>query len=123
MSKKRSKKACLIKSREFRYHNVCVTTFKGRKKKLRHPAYVFLKQGNTYIYVSITHSKHVDNVFLVKLRKNPNPLDKRESFRTKEIKQDTKDRFGKKNKDWFMDSSDDLEIRQDFDKTKKPIKG
>ena len=84
-------------------------------KKMYHPAYVFLQKGNLYIYVTITHSSNITGVMLIKLRKNPNPKDKTDSFRTKKISEDTKDRFGRRHDSWVMDETDDKEIRKDYE--------
>ena len=104
------------KRKELRYHNVEITNHNGTTTKIRHPSYVFLEKGNIYIYISITHSDNVQNSIVIKLRKNPNPDDKRESYRIAEIKQDTKDRFSKRLKKWVMDIEDDKEIREEYKK-------
>lgn len=88
---------------------------KGRKAKIKHPTYIFLEKGNVYTYVSITHSKSVEGAIVVKLRKNPNPKDNRESYRVVSIKEDTKDRFGSK-KRWSIDSEDEKDIREEYKK-------
>ena len=84
--------------------------------KIRHPSYVFLEKGNIYIYISITHSDSVKNAIVIKLKKNPNPQDKRESYRIMEIKEDTKDKFSKRLKKWVMDCEDDNDIREEYKK-------
>ena len=113
--KKQSKKR-IKKKKDFRFHNVELFNKKGKKKTLRHPAYVFLEKGNIYVYVSITHSRNVDGVIVIKLRKNPNPKDTKESFRVVGAKEDSKDRFGKRQKGWKMDDKDDSEIRDEYKK-------
>ena len=114
--KKKNKKPVLRKKKEFRYHNVRIINKSGKQKLLRHPAYVFYEKGNVYIYVSITHSTNVDSVVLIKLRKNPNPKDKRNSFWLVEVKEDTKDRFGRRLLGWNLDERDDLDIRNNYKK-------
>lgn len=114
--KKKSKKQVIRKKKEFRYHNIEITNGNGTITKIRHPSYVFLEKGNIYIYVSITHSDNIENVIVIKLRKNPNPRDKRDSYRISEIKEDTKDRFSKRLKKWVMDLEDDEDIRKEFKK-------
>ena len=114
--KKKSKKQKVRRKKEFRYHSVEVINKRGTVKRIKHPSYIFLEKGNIYIYVSITHSNNVKDVVVIKLRKNPNPKDKRESYRTFEAKEDTKDKFGKRLRKWSMDPEDDDEIRKEYKK-------
>ena len=114
--KSKSTKQVARKRKEFRYHNIEIVNENGTITKIRHPSYVFLEKGNIYIYISITHSDNVKNAIVIKLRKNPNPHDKRDSYRVTEIKEDTKDRFSKKLKKWIMDLEDDNDIREEYKK-------
>lgn len=81
-----------------------------------HPAYVFLENDNIFIYVTLTHSDDVEGVTLIKLRKNPNPKDKRDSYYVAEIKEDKRNEFSKIKKGWELDESDDRDIRKMFKK-------
>ena len=114
--KSKSKNQVVRKRKEFRYHNIEIVNDNGTTTKIRHPSYVFLEKGNIYIYISITHSDNVENSIVIKLRKNPNSHDKRDSYRIKEIKEDTKDRFSKRLKKWVMDLEDDQDIREEYKK-------
>ena len=114
--KKKSKKQIVRKRKEFRYHTIPVSKSNGTITNIKHPSYVFLEKGNIYIYISITHADNVDGAIVIKLRKNPNPNDKRDSYRVVEIKEDTKDRFGKRLKKWVMDIEDDQDIREECKK-------
>ena len=114
--KSKSKNQVVRKRKEFRYHNIRIINDNGTITKIRHPSYVFLEKGNIYIYVSITHSDNVKNAIVIKLRKNPNPKDERDSYRIVEIKEDTKDRFGKRLTEWAMDIEDDKDIREEYEK-------
>ena len=62
---------------EIRYHSDYV---KSLKKKVRHPKYIKTERGNLYEYHSISHSKSVDGIEYLKLRKNPRPGDKRNAY-------------------------------------------
>ena len=117
--KPKSNKQKLKKKNEFRYHEVEIRRDDELLIKIRHPAYVFLEKGNLYIYVVITHSSRVKNCLVIKLRKNPNPKDKRDAFRVVEIKEDTKDRFGRREKGWRMNSEDEQDIRDEYKKKPK----
>ena len=117
--KKKSKRAYLKRKKEFRYHNVEKINRVGKKIKTMHPAYVFLKKGNLFIYVSITHSNNIKGQIVIQLRKNPNPKDNKKSYYVKEIRIDTKDRFGRIKENWLIDAQDDSDIREFFKETKK----
>ena len=114
--KQKSKKQPVKKKKEFRFHNVEILGNNGTTIKIRHPAYVFLEKGNIYIYISITHSPEIKNKLVIKLRKNPNPEDKKDSYWVVDIKEDTKDTFSKRQKKWKMDDADDEDIRKEYKK-------
>lgn len=114
--KKRSRNQPLRKKKEFRFHNVDVITSGNQIRKIRHPAYIFFEKGNIFIYVSITHSNNVNNYLVIKLNKNPNPQDKRDSYWVAEIKKDTKDRFSRRQEKWKIDQIDDESIREFYKK-------
>ena len=114
--KNKNKKSIMRKKKEFRYHKIQKINERGKKKTLWHPAYVFFEKGNIYIYVSLTHSKEVQTTLLIKLRKNPNPKDERDSYRLVEIKEDTKDKFGRRVAGWELDEQDDKELRDEYKK-------
>ena len=110
--KKKSKKAILKSRKQFRFKKIMI---KGNKI-MRHPAYIFYEKGNVYIYVNITHSSIVNGKIVIKLRKNPNPNDKDNSYYVEEIREDTKDSFGKRLHGWKLNSLDDAEIRELYKK-------
>ena len=114
--KRKSRNQQIKKKKEFRFHKVDLIDALGNITKIWHPAYVFLEKGNIYIYVSITHSSNIDSGIVIKLRKNPNPKDGKDSYWVVDIKEDTKDRFGKRRKDWKMDEEDDKDIRNVYKK-------
>ena len=117
--KNKSKHAHLKRKKEFRFHKIEIISKKGKKNKMVHPAYVFLEKGNLYIYVTITHSSQIEGKLIVKLCKNPNPYDERDSYFVDEIKYDTKDTFGRKQNKWSIDDCDDARIRESFEKKKR----
>ena len=116
--KKKSKKAKYKKIKEFRYHTVDIVK-DGKKTKLRHPTYIFLEKGDLFIYVTITHSNDVNGYLVIELRKNPNPNQNTPSYYVADIREDTKDRFGRREDDWKIDLLDDDDIRKWFYSTKK----
>ena len=106
------------RKKDIRFHVVIISNKKGRIRKLSHPTYIFLEKGNIYFYVVITHSKKVKGFVPIKLKRNPNPSDKRDAYFNPEFKEDTKDRFGRRHDDWSIDIADDQLIRQLFDENK-----
>ena len=110
--KKKSRHAQLKRAHEFRYHNVDARNKFGKRINIKHPAYVFLKKGNIFIYVTITHSSKVEDYVVIKLRKNPNPLDKKDAYYVAIVKEDIVDNFKKRERDWRMDPLDDADIRK-----------
>ena len=110
--KKKCKHALLKTRKQFRFKII----LSNNKKLKRHPAYVFYEKGNIYFYVSITHSSEIKGKELIKLIKNPNPMDKRNAYYVVEIRKDTKDKFGKKLLNWKLDPEDDRKIRELYKK-------
>lgn len=113
------KKSVIKKRKEIRFHGVKIYNKKGIKINISHPAYIFLQKDNLLIYVSITHSNHVEDYFVVQLTKNPNPFDDQDSFWVADVRQDTKENFGKLKNDWEIDKADDEAIRNFYDKQTK----
>lgn len=117
--KKKSKHAPLRRRHEFRYHKVPVVLDSGHIFNIKHPAYIFLEKGNIFIYVSLTHSKKVGENIVIELKKNPNSKDQSKSYWIVEFKEDTKNRFGRKLPDWKIDKFDDLNILNEYKKSKE----
>ena len=109
MKKKVSERTIPKRKNEFRYHDIIVVK-NGKKKKIAHPTYIWQERGNLFDYHSITHSKNIDGIRLQKLRKNPNPLDKRDSFYDLDSKSDIKPTFGRKRKKWKLHPLDREDI-------------
>ena len=112
--KKKNKNAIIRKKKEFRFHKIELISSNNKNSIGWHPAYVFLEKGNVFIYVSLTHSNSIKNGIVIKLKKNPNPKDNRDSFYVCEVKEDTKDRFRRRREGWSMDAEDDNAIRDLF---------
>ena len=99
------------RKREFRFHSVVPNTKKGKNAIKEHPTFVFLQNGDIYIYVQLTHSKRIKGKVLIKLKKNPNPLDIRDSYYIEEICKDKMTNFGRNRKNWKIAKSDETRIR------------
>lgn len=95
---------------EFRYHQVVIIK-DGKKKKQKHPAYIWQQRGNVYDYHAMTHSDNIEGVTLRKFRKNPNPKDKRDAYYNAQSESDIKSSFGNKRK-WRIDPDDRKDIHK-----------
>ena len=102
----------LKRKSEFRFHSVVADTKTGKKAIKGHPTFVFLQNGDIFIYVQLTHSKIIKGKVLIKLRKNPNPQDLRDSYYIEEICEDKRTNFGRNRKNWVIDEEDEKEIRK-----------
>ena len=114
--KQKKKKQVIKKRKDFRYHKTNFISKKGKRLSIRHPAYVFYEKGNVFIFILLTHSSDVKDKIVIMLKKNPNPKDKRDSYRIKGFYEDTKDNFGHRQKGWKMSNEDDIEIRDEYKK-------
>lgn len=115
---KKRKNARLKRKNEFRYHNVIVHSRNGRTRKIKHPSYIFLEKGNIYIFVTITHSSKINDLKIIKLNKNPNPKDKRDSYVVLVIQTDIKSSFGVRHANWKIDVRDEELIREFYNTEK-----
>ena len=82
-----------------------------------------LQNGDIFIYVQLTHSKKIRGKILIKMRKNPNPNDVRDSYYIEEIMEDNTANFGRKYDKWIIDDIDENDIRNLYSKIKSPQKG
>lgn len=104
---------------EIRYHLVKVKSKAGKILLINHPAFVFMEKDNIYLYVTITHSNKIENLVVIKLSKNPNPNDKKESFWVAEIREDEKKIFGKRHSNWKVAEDDIQSILKFYELYKK----
>lgn len=117
--KKKSRHAPLRRKHEFRFFPVEFLNKNGKPIKFKHPAYIFLEKGNIFIYVTLTHSSYIENYLVIKLRKNPNRADKKDSYWIVDFKESTKDKFGRRLNNWIIDVDDDKEIIERYKKSKE----
>ena len=107
---KNMKKRLSIKQKrlnEIRFH---FDSIKHKKKKIRHPKYIWRQRGNIYDYHSITHSHFVNGIEYKKLRKNPSPTDKKDAYYNPMSESDVKSSFGRKEKKWKLHPLDVKDI-------------
>ena len=81
-----------------------------KEKETGHPAYIYAKIGNKFKYIGITHSKITDGVENIKLDKNPNPNDIKESYIRPYSQQKSVNKFKKVLIGWFLSKSDKKKI-------------
>ena len=95
---------CLKRRNEFRINN-------GRKGR-GHPSYIYKKVGDEYYFIGITHSKITDRSKNIKLDKNPNPIDGRDSYFRPFSTKDNVSKFGKKKKEWKLSFRDRIKAKK-----------
>lgn len=95
---------CITYRNHFRSNN---------SKKVRgHPTYIYKRVGDKYFFIGITHSEITDGVRNIKLDKNPNPLDTKESFVRPFSSEEEIDKFGSKKKKWRLSKGDRKKLRK-----------
>lgn len=84
-----------------------------------HPTYIYAKIGNKFKYIGMTHSEITNGVKNIKLDKNPNPEDERDSYMHPTPQNADASRFGKKLKEWKLAESDKPKVDAIKSKKKK----
>ena len=83
------------------------------KQSHNHPAYVIRKNGDFYDYIGLTHSPLTDGRRNVKLRKNPNPKEKRASYIRPFFRKDPIKKFSRKRiHGWRFTKRDKKKLRK-----------
>ena len=95
---------CLKRRNEFRTNN--------SRKARGHPTYIYKKVGDDYYFIGITHSDVTQGAKNIKLDKNPNPNDKRDSYFRHFASKDKTSKFGKKKKGWRLSFKDRLKAKK-----------
>ena len=83
-----------------------------------HPAYIYEKIGDYYRFIGITHSPITDNIRNIKLDKNPNPNDPKDSYARPTAGIGEIKRFGKKKKGWRLSKEDKKTMKSIVKKSK-----
>ena len=80
---------------------------KNRSKQSHgHPAYVYRKTGNEYIYLGLTHSPITKGKRNIRLKANPNPMDRRVSYVRPFVRSDHIKFFSKRLRRWKLSNKD-----------------
>ena len=85
---------------------------KNMKDGKGHPTYIFAQQGDDYIFLGITHSNVTNGVRNIKLKKNPNPKENRDSYVRPKAEKHNKASFGKKLQGWRFSDGDKETVRK-----------
>ena len=94
---------CFSKRNHFRVNN---------SKKVRgHPTYIYKKVGNRYHFIGITHSEITHRTKNIKLDKNPNPEDPRDSYLRPFSSEEEVSKFGVKKRGWKLSKTDKKKIK------------
>lgn len=91
-----------------------------KNKKSGHPAYIYAKIGDKFVYIGLTHNDVLKSgIKCIELEKNPNPEDKEKSYVKPYAETLNKNKFSKQPyKNWSFTSNDQKKI----DKIKKRTK-
>lgn len=84
-----------------------------------HPTYIYAKVGNDFKYIGMTHSEITKGVRNIKLDKNPDPEDPRDSYMRPSAQKADAGRFGTKLKGWKLAESDKPKVEEIKRKKKK----
>ena len=82
------------------------------KKSHGHPAYVYGRFDGKYKYLGLTHSPITRGKRNVRLKKNPNPFDKKRSYVRPFSRSDPIKYFSKKLRGWKLSRKDKCRIRK-----------
>lgn len=75
-----------------------------------HPAYIYMKEGDEYLFLGLTHSPITKGVTNIKLDRNPNPSDLRPAYVRPRSGRAHKSQFGARLKGWYFGKSDKQKI-------------
>ena len=95
---------CFTKRNHFRVNN--------SKKVLGHPTYIYKRVGIKYYFIGMTHSEITQGTKNIKLSKNPNPNDQRDSYVRPFSSEEYVNKFGKKKKGWKLSKVDKKVIKK-----------
>ena len=90
-----------------------------KKKKERHPHIIIYANRVLFKALKLTHSSKSGKRNNIKLKKNPNSLDKRDSYASKRIIEDFKFRFSKAFKNYSLSNEDIEQLKSFLDRKKK----
>lgn len=90
-----------------------------KHKKSGHPAYIYEKVGEEFVFLGITHSDISKDTKNIKLDKNPNPQDNRMAYVKPKSEKDTQNHFGPRKKDWKLDDNDKKKVGKIIQDNKK----
>ena len=90
-----------------------------KNKKSGHPAYIFAKIGNEFIYLGLTHADVTQGVKNILLEHSPNPSDGRQTYVRPKGEHLKENKFSKQAyKNWSFTENDQKKV----DKIKKRTK-
>ena len=91
---------------------------RGKPANNGHPTYIYAQDGDKLRYVGLTHASVTQGVRNIKLDKNPNPQDSRDSYIRPSPDKAPKSQFGRKLKDWQLADSDKRKVKRVMQKDK-----
>lgn len=90
-----------------------------KHKKSGHPAYIYEKVDDEFVFIGITHSEITNDTKNIRLEQNPDPNDKRTAYAKPVSESDKQNRFGKRKKDWKIGNKDRQKVDEIISANKK----
>lgn len=87
--------------------------------KTKHHSAVVGEENQNYDHVPLTHSPETSGRKNIKLKKNPNPEDKEDSYMVSRVRRHPKKTFTKEKENWKLDSEDEKKAYEIYDNKKK----
>ncbi len=87
-----------------------------KHKRSGHPAYIYARVGDEFMFLGITHSEITADIRNIKLETNPDPEDIKSAYIKPYVEKDKTNRFGTIKRDWRFSNKDKK-------KAEKVIKG
>lgn len=81
-------------------------------KKSGHPAYIYEKIGDEFIFLGITHNSVGEGTTKIRLEASPNPEDKKTTYMKKTPEIDKTNRFGSVKKGWKLSEKDKEKVKK-----------
>lgn len=91
---------------------------RGKSANKGHPAYIYAKIGDEFVYIGLTHGEITDGIRNIKLEKNPNPEDQRPAYIRPDPQQDQQNKFGRKLSHWSFSEADQGKVKGVMKKNK-----
>lgn len=83
-----------------------------KHKRSGHPAYIYAKVGDEFIFLGITHAPITNGMKNIQLDTNPDPSDSSSVYVKRTIESDKANRFSDPYKGWKLSDSDKTKVNK-----------